>query len=186
MRGSCFAWVSVVFGLLAFAVTAGSNQEENPFEPGTVLRDFGEIAAVDADMTIPKGTQFQIRFDVGVQANPGKLNRTFESAARFINMHVGAGVPREAIRLAIVVHGGAVLDLTTQEHFGSIYSGRQNPSADAVKQLQECDVQFIVCGQSTAWQSISKNELLPGVRVALSAMTAHELLAQQGYTLNPF
>jgi hypothetical protein len=28
--------------------------------------------------------------------------------------------------------------------------------------------------------------ILPGVEMALSAMTAHALLLQQGYTLNPF
>jgi len=28
--------------------------------------------------------------------------------------------------------------------------------------------------------------LLPGVEMALSAMTAHAILQQEGYTLNPF
>ena len=186
MRTCCFALGPLIFSLLALAMTAGLSQEESPFQPGMVIRDFGEVAEVEADVTIPQGTQFKIRFDVNAQANPGKLNRTIDLAARFINMHVAAGVPKEAIHLALVIHGGAVLDVTTQEHFGRVYPERQNPSAAAVKQLQDCNVQFIVCGQSIAWQAISKGELLPGVQIALSAMTAHELLAQQGFTLNPF
>ena len=47
-------------------------------------------------------------------------------------------------------------------------------------------VRFIVCGQSAAGQGVAKSELLPGVEMALSAMTAHALLQQQGYTVNPF
>ena len=43
-----------------------------------------------------------------------------------------------------------------------------------------------MCGQSAAGQGVKKTDLLPGVELALSAMTAHALLQQQGYTLNPF
>jgi hypothetical protein len=33
---------------------------------------------------------------------------------------------------------------------------------------------------------VKTEDLLPGVEMALSAMTAHALLQQQGYTFNPF
>lgn len=47
-------------------------------------------------------------------------------------------------------------------------------------------VRIIVCGQSAAHYEVATGELLPGVEMALSAMTAHALLQQEGYTLNPF
>jgi intracellular sulfur oxidation DsrE/DsrF family protein len=47
-------------------------------------------------------------------------------------------------------------------------------------------VQLLVCGQSAAYCDVKSDDLLPGVEMALSAMTAHALLQQQGYTLNPF
>jgi intracellular sulfur oxidation DsrE/DsrF family protein len=47
-------------------------------------------------------------------------------------------------------------------------------------------VKIIVCGQTAAYYGVKTDELLPGVQMALSAMTAHALLQQQGYTLNPF
>ena len=47
-------------------------------------------------------------------------------------------------------------------------------------------VSTIVCGQSAACYGVKTDDLLPGVEMAVSAMTAHALLQQQGYTLNPF
>jgi intracellular sulfur oxidation DsrE/DsrF family protein len=48
-------------------------------------------------------------------------------------------------------------------------------------------VRIILCGQSAAGLGLDETaDLLPGVEVALSAMTAHALLQQDGYTVNPF
>jgi intracellular sulfur oxidation DsrE/DsrF family protein len=47
-------------------------------------------------------------------------------------------------------------------------------------------VRFILCGQSGAAYGIRQEDLIPGVETALSAMTAHALLQQRGYTVNPF
>ncbi|MEE2877945.1 MAG: DsrE family protein, partial [Pseudomonadota bacterium] len=43
-----------------------------------------------------------------------------------------------------------------------------------------------LCGQTAAAREIEKDDLIPGVQIALSAMTAHAVLANQGYSLNPF
>ena len=43
-----------------------------------------------------------------------------------------------------------------------------------------------VCGQSAAYYGVATDDLLPGVEMALSAMTAHALLQQQDYSINPF
>ncbi|HCE21170.1 MAG TPA: hypothetical protein DF282_01490, partial [Hyphomonas sp.] len=47
-------------------------------------------------------------------------------------------------------------------------------------------VRIILCGQTAAYRDIEKSDLLPGVEIALSAMTAHAKLQQDGYSLNPF
>jgi len=52
--------------------------------------------------------------------------------------------------------------------------------------LLKNNVEIIVCGQSAAAHGVAKTDLLSGVKMALSAMTARALLQQQGYTLNPF
>ena len=60
-----------------------------------------------------------------------------------------------------------------------------NGSRAVVTQLLDYGVRFIVCGQSAAARR-GQGDLIPGVEIALSAMTAHAQLQQAGYTVNPF
>ncbi len=57
------------------------------------------------------------------------------------------------------------------------------PAATRVKKLMGAGVEFILCGQSAASLGIKKADLIPGVKMALSAITAHALYQQRGYTL---
>ena len=52
--------------------------------------------------------------------------------------------------------------------------------------MMEKGVDVIVCGQSAAAHGVEKNALIDGVKMDLSAMTAHARLAQKGYSVNPF
>ena len=178
------ARLALLLPLMALAQPASAQMEN--FKPGPVFTDFGPTAPVEQSEPVAKDTQFHIAFDVSAAAEPDKINRTIESAARFINMHVAAGVPEENIHLAIVVHGGAAFDLTNAAFFAAHKDGRANASAAAIAQLQDHGVEFYLCGQSAAAQGISNADLLPGVKMSLSAMTAHALLQQQGFTINPF
>ena len=62
----------------------------------------------------------------------------------------------------------------------------ENGSAAMVRAMLDHGVRFIVCGQSAAGIGVANEDLVPGVEMALSAMTAHALLQQRGYTVNPF
>ena len=161
---------------LVFSVHAQSDR----FKPGTSLPEFGLIAEVPDAEPLPKDSHFKVVFDVVKPASQGGLNRSIESAARFINMHVAAGVPEENIQLAMVIHGKAVLDVSQPNS----HQAGDKTHQDLVKALQSKGVEFYVCGQSAAYYGVT--DLLPGVKMSLSAMTAHALLQQQGYTLNPF
>jgi intracellular sulfur oxidation DsrE/DsrF family protein len=177
----------LIFGSALPFGTANAQETMRPgFHAGTVIPDFGAIASVDGHAPIPADATFSVAFDVSEPGKPGTINRTIESAARFINMHVEAGVPREAIRIAVVVHGQAAFDLTDAATYGAKHDGATNANLPAITTLLDHDVQFILCGQSAAALGIRREQLAPGVKLALSAMTAHAQLQQQGYTLNPF
>ena len=64
--------------------------------------------------------------------------------------------------------------------------GAENGSAALIAALVDSGVEIFLCGQSAAAHGVDRDDLLPGVRMALSAMTQHALLQQRGYTLNPF
>lgn len=143
---------------------------------GPVFSDFGPVADVDTTMAIPKDVVFRHTFDVSKPSKDASPNRTLVSAARFINMHARAGVAVENINVAVVVHGAAVKETAHPD----------SPSAKLIAALKKTNVRIIVCGQSAAYYGVATKDLLPGVEMALSAMTAHAVLQQQGYTLNPF
>jgi intracellular sulfur oxidation DsrE/DsrF family protein len=151
-----------------------------------VFKAFGDIATVDSDLAPPKGTVFKVLFNVSDAATPGAMSKKIETAARFINMHVEAGVPIENIHIAIVVHGPAGDDLLKPEAYAARHKGIANGNIAVIEALLAHKVQIWMCAQSAAATGIARADLLPGVKMTLSAMTADALLQQQGYTLNPF
>lgn len=167
--------------LCSFNLMAGSEA----FKPGVVLPQYGKIAEVETSVTIPKEMQFKVVFDMSKAAEPGKVNRSLDTLARFINMHVSNGVALDDIDLMMVVHGSAVKDFTQEKFYQSI-QGKPNANAELINQLTKIGVKFNLCGQSAAYYDVSLPLLLPRVDMALSAMTAHAIAAKEGYSLNPF
>ena len=179
--------IAVVGGplfLLALATPAAAQEAE--WGLGPVFADFGPHVAVEGVEPFAGHIELSHSFDVADRSED-RRNRGFESAARFVNMHAANGVDPDNIRVAVVVHGGAVLDLLTDEALGA-RDGEfdTNRSGDMVREMLAKGVRFIVCGQSAAGQGVAREDLIPGVEMSLSAMTAHALLQQQGYTVNPF
>ncbi|MEZ5708388.1 MAG: DsrE family protein [Blastomonas sp.] len=180
------AYIVVTAALALAAMAVPAHAQNDSFSTGPLIEEFGPVANVDADMAIPANTKFHVAFDVSEGAKSGELSRSLVSVARFLNMHVRAGVPAENIRLAVVVHGKASQDLTVQSVYAKSHDGATNANAPLIAALTRHGVRIILCGQSASAYGIDKEDLLPDVEMALSAMTAHALLQQQGYTLNPF
>jgi intracellular sulfur oxidation DsrE/DsrF family protein len=169
--------------LLAFPATA---QDMSAFQTGPVFEDFGPHAPVESDFAIPEGMDLFVAFDTSTPAEEGKINRTLESAARFVNMHAAAGVEPARVRAAVVVHGRAAFDLLSDEAWAAKGRDGTNPTAAAILEMVDNGVRVILCGQSAAALGITRDDLASGVEMALSAMTAHAVLGRQGYTVNPF
>lgn len=156
------------------------------FKTGPIIEGFGPVAAVSDAQVLSEDAYFKISFDTGTGAEGEAFNRTLESAARFINIHGAAGVDADKIDVAVVVHGGAAFDLLSAEAYKARREGADNPNIGLIKALTDTGVRIILCGQTAAYRDIAKDDLLPEVELALSAMTAHAQLQQSGYTLNPF
>ena len=101
-------------------------------------------------------------------------------------MHTAAGVREKNIKLAVVIHGKASIDVANAKVYGAANDGAENGNIEIIKALTEQGVRVILCGQSAAFYGVGHEDMLPGVEMALSAMTAHAILQQEGYTLNPF
>ena len=154
------------------------------FTTGPLIEAYGPNAAVKQTVPLTGKESFKIAFDAVEKGPHDKPNPQLQSLARFLNMHVRAGLDPKNLQLTLVVHGKATQDLLNESHYRSKFDSA-NPNSELIDELLENRVRIIVCGQSAAFQNIENEHLHPGVEMALSAMTAHALLQQQGYTLNP-
>ncbi|NNE59038.1 MAG: DsrE family protein [Hellea sp.] len=173
-------------GCLAISVSSLAHAGEKDFKTGPVILKYGKAAMVELDEPLPKRSRFKVSFDTAEAGQTGEVNRKFDSLARFLNMHAQAGTLPNRIDLAMVVHGPAATDLTNNDYYGAKYDGAENANAPLIRALMENGTEFYICGQTAAYRDINQEDLLPEVKMSLSAMTAHAQLQQDGYTLNPF
>lgn len=174
--------------LLTLIASSSFNQSKagsEGFTKGPVFKNHGENINVKDGLKKATQQHFKVVFDVYKENESDAPHRGFNSVARFINMHVRAGVPVENIEVALVVHGKASYDLMTNKAFKAKFS-KTHASSDLLTQLLENNVRVFVCGQSSNYLGLTANQFTDGVEISLSAMTANALLQQEGYTLNPF
>ena len=174
-----------LFSIIILLISQCVYAQSESFKAGPAIENYGKVAKVEGMQALPESAKFKVSFDVYKMAEPGQLNGALDSVARFINMHVANGIKAENIELAVVVHGSSVKEMTSNDFYKK-QSAADNANIELIQQLQKYGVSFYVCGQSATYYNVKNADLLTGVNMSLSAMTAHALLQQQGYTLNPF
>jgi intracellular sulfur oxidation DsrE/DsrF family protein len=174
-------------GLVVSAQTSAPSGTPVQRIPGPVIDAYGGTFDVPSRFLMPPpDIDYKIKFDVGSPSDdPKAVNMKIDSVARFLNMHARAGVPRERMKLALVMHTTSVKDVITNDAYRRRF-GADNPNLGLLESLGRAGVRLYVCGQSLAGRQYAWEEVSPAVTVALSAMTAHALLAREGYSTNPF
>ena len=154
---------------------------------GPILKNYGKVFKVDGtDFKIDMTQEFKAVFDVmNTPDGHETINPSIETAARFLNMHAQAGIPKEQLKAAIIVHNLASKDVMNDAAY-TIKYGINNPNSGLIKALLEADVQVIFCGQSAISRGVAKEELIEGVQLSLSAMTALIQLQNEDYRLIKF
>ena len=175
--------IALTASLLLFSATTISAPED--FSKGPVFKDYGENTAIVGGLINPEAQQFKVVFDISDQTTANGPSRQFNSVARFINMHVRAGVPIDNIEVAMVIHGKASFDLMNDKAHSAKFE-KPNSNTELINLLTKFGVTVFICGQSASYHGVSADQLNPNVEMSLSAMTANALLQQSGYTLNPF
>lgn len=180
---------SLVVALVLVALSAGPARAQ-PLSPpvtGPVFDRWGPVWDIEAP-DFPTDTDRELRVVSDVSegaAAPDQLNRRIETVARYVNMHARAGVPRENMRLALVLHGSAGKDLLDHAGYRERH-GVDNPNLDLLEALVAFGVDVVLCGQTQHARGLRREELMGGARVALSAMTVIVSLQSRGYSLVAF
>lgn len=117
--------------------------------------------------------------DMGKTAKK-EINAGLDEVSRKLNLHVASGVPKKNIDLVIVVHGGAIFALLNNEKYKQKYKV-DNPNIALIKELQDFGAKFIVCGQAMTFLRTEQEDLLPGIKLALTAQTVISTYQLKGY-----
>ena len=172
--------------IAAFVLVPGLSAQQRT-QSGPIIHSAGAVFEVEApDFVTPTDIDYKVAFELaGASSQPDRLNGSLNTVARYLNMHAQAGVPRERIRAAVVVHGTAGWEMLDDDAYRERF-GVDNPNRALIRELADVGVDVILCGQTAAGRGIPTDALVPGVQVALSAMTAFVVLQEDGYRVNPW
>lgn len=136
-------------------------------------------------MELPRDAVWKHAFDAAT-AGGDEVNGGLGRADAFIEIMETAGVDRDRIKVAVVVHGKAVFDVVTARRHAAEVEGSDHPNEGVVQSILAAGGEIWVCARSAAWQNVGDDDLLPGVLFAPSAMIAHAELQRRGFSLNPY
>lgn len=160
-------------------------QGQTPHFP--IVKDFGGIYEIaDATERPDPSLEYKILVDLSTAAEDNKaISRWVDNVARMINLHGLAGVPKDKIKVKVIVHGGAIFTLLNDENYKKRFEV-ENPNLKVFEALKAAGVDVMVCGQSLIARNLKTADLWPGVRVAHSALTTITTYVPQGYILLKF
>ena len=169
---------SIIFAMDVVAQTTAS---------GPIIKDYGKVWKIEnPDFKVDVNKEYKVVFDImNSPESHTEINRSIETAARFLNMHAQSGVPATNLKVALVVHNAASKDIITDEAYRKRFQ-ENNPNKELIESLIASGVQVIFCGQSSLSRNFPREELLNEVQLALSAMTALIQLQDEGYQLIKF
>jgi len=171
--------IKAILAILSLCV---ANARAADPQTGPVIEGFGPVYEVpEGSFNLVPGKHYKVLMDISKGPDdPSKINRGIESAARFLNMHARNGIAAGDLSLAIVLHGSATRSALNDEAHAERFEAA-NGSKALIRALADAGADIYVCGQSAAHHGFGAEELLPEVRMAVSAMTVHVRLQEEGY-----
>ncbi|MEX0290947.1 MAG: DsrE family protein [Flavobacteriaceae bacterium] len=156
-------------------------------EAGPIIKEYGKVWKIkNPDYPTDTSKEYKVVFDImNSPESHAAINTSIETAARFLNMHAQAGVPKEQLKVVLVVHNKASKDIITNDAYKKRY-GTANPNEEMITSLIDEGVEIVFCGQSSLSRNFPIEDTLDGVQLALSAMTALIQLQNEGYQLIKF
>ena len=156
-------------------------------EAGPVISEYGKVWRVqDQDYPLVKNFEYKAVFDVMNSPESHEMvNPSIETVARYLNMHAQNGIAAYNLKAALVIHNKASKDIMNDKAYEARY-GKVNPNRELIEQLIQSGVDVIFCGQSSLSRNIPRENMIPDVKLSLSAMSALIQFQESGYRLIKF
>lgn len=112
----------------------------------------------------------KVVFDTTAAGFEGKPNRGLESAARLVNIFELETLGQERPQIAVILHGQSTSAALNDAAHAKAAAGASNPNRELVDKLRANGVEVWVCGQSVIRGGHALDDVMPGIRIAYSAM----------------
>ena len=143
------------------------------------------MGVIDTDNTVLKynsAIDYKVVIDVYDKIKDStQLAGTLREVGRSYNLNIANGVPKEKLKMAVVIHGWAVYAVLNDEAYEKKY-GIKNPNLEALKLYKEEGIEFYICGQNLGFFNIPQEDLATEIDISISAKTTLITLDQLGYS----
>jgi intracellular sulfur oxidation DsrE/DsrF family protein len=164
----------LLFCLFGFHAKA---QTVNP-----IIKDYGKVFEIPFAVENPDPKiNYKIAIEVGEKMeSDSTVDRELDVIARLYNALIYGGVPRNHIRIAVVIYHTASWITLDDSSFRKKY-GKENPNTKAIDEISDAGIDLFICGQSLMAAKIDPNHVNPKVKIVLSRLTKMSTLEMQGY-----
>jgi intracellular sulfur oxidation DsrE/DsrF family protein len=125
---------------------------------------------------------FELASDIKDSAAAKEIHGGLAEIGRVINLHVASGIPAKNLDIVVVVHGGALKALLNDREYKKNY-GIRNPNIAIIRQFLDAGARFIACGQAMWFKEITREEMIPEVKISVTAQTVLSNYRLKGYIL---
>ncbi len=161
--------------------------------PAIKSNEWGVVPVEDLDEIPDPKLKYKLLFEItgfgakGQEDSVAKkeINMALKEVGRQLNLHEANGIPRKNIFPVLVVHAGAINTFLNNEKYKKKY-GLDNPNLKLIKELMDYGTKIIVCGQALTFMQTEKEDLIPGIRKALTAQTVISSYQLMGYVYYDF
>lgn len=171
-----------IFFLTLFVIASVNLQAQTRVNP--VIKNYGTVTEVPfADELPDPKMDYKVLVEVASDnTHPEQVHEMFDKVAAVANLHALGGIPAKKLHVVMVIHSAASAFVVSNEVYRKKY-GVDNPNIPLFKELADAGVRIFVCGQSVNKRKLTKDELAPDIKVALSAITTLTTYQLKGYAL---
>lgn len=143
----------------------------------------GYGGAVDFETAISPTNGAKILVDLtGSDTDKQGINKGLDKVARLINLYALEDIGPESLDIVVIIHGPATKVVLTEEAYQQKFEST-NPDLELIGLLRDQGVKIMVCGQALVRRGFGTEGIIPGVDLALSALTILVEYQQEGYSV---
>ncbi len=154
---------------------------------GVIVEEYGKVYRVEnPDIEFEKDKKYKVLFDIYTDSPKTDMdNPMLKKVARYLQIHIQKGVPKENIKVTVLLHGVATKNVLTDKAYNKQFD-IDNPNTELLRTLKNSGVKLFVPEGSLSERDYVSKDKSYNVRIVRSALTELEWHQTNGYKIVNF